>query len=129
MTPLADTQQMCVVWIEDYFTRFGDQKPDSDKQEIRISSPDVKSLYHEYVQNMESMGEVIVHETLFKQLYQVIYPEFSIRRFCHIPGKCDNCEENEELGKSSQADIKEARKQLHMLHRSTYMGERGKLVC
>jgi len=94
-TPLADTQQLAVIWIGDFFEKTAEISPTDDKARINVTFKE--EVYTAYLKSFEGLtlpsGEEIATtcRSRFIELWNVLYPRYYTQCSCDIPGKCDNC--------------------------------------
>ena len=127
-TPLAETQQMCVLWLEGYFEKYGDQAPNRDETHLQIMQK--MDLYEQYVRDtIRQSGQDgrVVPYSRFIILSATVFPSCITRPWCDIPGKCDICYRIDKLRRTSEdAIVQEKLKECHHLHRAgMFMLERN----
>jgi len=127
ITPYAETQMMCSIWLENYFEKYGDKAPNRDETHLLIMQKNdlFKSYIHEF--SNSNPPRSVVSESKFIELWNVLYPTCVSRPWCDIPGKCDICYEIDRLRRSSEESIvQEKLKEAHHLHRGgMFMLERN----
>ena len=118
LTPTADMQHEAVIWMEDYFHTYGDFVPNRG-DEIHVSLPDKKSLWNIYKDHQHSNGLAFISLQKFYELWNTIFPRYTLREFVDIPGKCVTCYEIDSIRKNNKSDNRflRAAKDLHLLHR------------
>jgi hypothetical protein len=120
-------QQLCSLWLENYFEKYGDSAPNRDEVHLLIMQR--KDLYKRYVHELSSasLPQNTVSESRFLQLWDVLFPKCINRPWCDIPGKCDICYEIDRLRRTSEDSIVQKHlKDAHHLHRGgMFMLERN----
>jgi hypothetical protein len=121
LTPLALTQHEAVIWMENYFHTYGDSIPNR-YDEIHISLPDKQTLWLEYKQHQEENEMAYVNLQIFYDLWNTLFPRYTIREIVDIPGKCLTCYEIDSINKNNRSNknIQVAVKHLSVLHRGGY---------
>ena len=127
LTPFAETQAMCSVWLTRYFNTYGDVHPAGDAVKLAVMQ-DI-DIYRKYKfdQDQFTPPRPVVDISRFRKIWQTLYPTCSTRPWCGIPGKCDTCCEIDR-GKRDCEDApkQEFYKQAHHLHRGgLFMLERN----
>ena len=84
LCPLAEAQQYCVTWFQDYFQKFGDCAPNRYETFLIITAR--KVVYEQYSEQMSRQNRVPVQESVFSNLWTTIFPLFINRPWCDIPG-------------------------------------------
>ena len=84
LCPLAEAQQYCVTWFQDYFQKFGDCAPNRYEAFLIITAR--KVVYEQYSEQMSRQNRVPVQESVFSNLWTTIFPRFINRPWCDIPG-------------------------------------------
>ena len=84
LCPLAEAQQYCVTWFQDYFQKFGDCAPNRYETFLIITAR--KVVYEQYSEQMSRQKRVPVQESVFSNLWTTIFPRFINRPWCDIPG-------------------------------------------
>ena len=127
LVPLAERQQYAVLWMEDYFDKYGDQSPNSEETQLCIMhKSDVYKKYFHEMSNANPPREHVDY-SLFNSLWNTIHPKSRSRPWCDIPGKCDTCFEIDSARrKSDDSIVQEMLQQAHHLHRGgLFMQERS----
>ena len=122
LTPMAETQRVCVRWLLRYFELFGD-----DKDEVMIQVMLKKQVHEHYQKHMMSQSRAYVGLERFYDIWNVLYPKHRLRPYCDIPGSCDTCYEIDRL-RRQEKDTHTAQmlKDAHLMHRGgMFMLERG----
>jgi len=114
----------CYGWMRFYFDMVGDQIPNS-AGEIHLEPIWIKDIYAEYLECMQESNFQHLEPTQFAQLWKLCFPNVSIREFKAVTGKCETCSRLSDLRRGKR-DVASRRRltELHLLHRSMYMGER-----
>jgi hypothetical protein len=115
---LADSQQFATVWLENFFSKYGDCAPNRD--EIHLLIMQKKELYDQYVDDFTSSkrNEQIVSYSRFNELWNVLFPRAISRPWCSIPGKCNTCAEiDRKRRESRESHVQECLRDAHHLHR------------
>jgi len=85
---LADTQQIAVIFLEEFFSLVGDVSPTGD--EVKISVHFKNEVYKAYKTKLESAGvddaKKAVSYQRFLQLWDYLFPYYVKRPHCDIPG-------------------------------------------
>jgi hypothetical protein len=128
LTPLVDTQHSCVIWLSDYFERFGDSLPDDDIVNICVDTK--KQVFERYVREKTKNKMPTVDISKFYNLWAVLFPKHRRRPHCDIPGSCDTCFQIEQLRQCSHdKQVEKALHDIHFLHRGgMFMPERTELA-
>jgi hypothetical protein len=125
--PLADLQQFASIWLENYFTTYGDQSPNSDETKLLVMQK--KDVYDKYKHDMEASNppRQLVSNSRFNELWRVLFPTCRSRPWCDVPGKCSTCFEIDKQRHSEHDTvIQEHLKMAHTLHRGgLFMLERN----
>lgn len=125
LCPRARKQQSCVLWLQDYFKKYGDYAPNRD--EIKLLLLQKQIVYDKYVQDYTKSGIDKVDKMTFYRLWCVLFPKCVNRPWCDIPGKCDTCYWIDELRRESRDSfVQEKLLEAHALHRQQFMAERLK---
>jgi len=114
----------CYAWMHFYFDMVGDQIPNSNG-EIHLEPVWIKDVYQEYKDCMFTSGSPTLQPTQFGMMWQTCFRHVTIREFKAVTGKCDTCARLS--ARRRELRDNEGRQHLtmlHMLHRTTYMGER-----
>ena len=122
LTPFAEIQHEAVAWMSNYFKMYGDNIPNRS-DEIHISLPDKKSLWLLYKDHQEEQNSIrYISLQKFYELWNTLFPRYTIRDFVDIPGKCITCYEIDSLRKNNTSNktVLSAAKELHVLHRGGY---------
>ena len=116
LTPLAEVQHLCKIWLEDFFERQGDMDPDSDDVNIQLTLR--KELFKKYSSEMSSRKRQYVSEKRFNEIWNVIFPHHRIRPYCDKPGHCDLCYEVDRGRRTATTKAAEKRfTEAHFIHR------------
>jgi len=129
LQPFSQRQQMCRVWMEDYFKTFGDHQPNSEFNKLSVlTKRDVYDTYKQEFAIKHSPARPVVGYSTFTELWNVMFPYVTIRPFVDVPGKCDICFEIDRLRRSSgDRVLQDAARKAHQLHRGGFfMPERLK---
>jgi hypothetical protein len=121
LTPSAPVQHEAVVWMNNYFHNYGDTVPNRT-DEIHLSLPDKKSLWYLYKEHQEFNDSEYISLEKFYELWQTLYPRYTLREFIDIPGKCITCYEIDSIRKNNRSNenILKAAKKLFVMHRGGY---------
>jgi len=121
LTPSSDLQHEAVIWMDNYFHLYGDKIPNRT-DEIHVSLSDKKSLWILYKFDQEQSYSRFISLSTFYNLWNTLFPRYTIREFVDIPGKCLTCYEIDSIRKnnSSNKRVLSAAKELHILHRGGY---------
>jgi len=124
LCPRPDSQQKATIWIENYFDIFADKSPDSE--EVQLSICYKKDVYAAYKIETEEAMEAPVQETLFRELWNCLFPHYLIRPWLDVPGKCEPCYIiDTERRSTKDKKVQEALRQCHHIHRGgMFMQER-----
>jgi hypothetical protein len=118
----ASLEAFC--WMKFYFSTMGDSIPNSDGQ-IHLEPISVKEIFEEYGRYCESQGSEGLQHTQFGSLWKSCFSHVSIREFKAVTGKCTTCATLSHLRRTVRDNNSRSHiTLLHMLHRTTYMGER-----
>ena len=131
ITPLAERQHLCMLWLENHFDKYGDKSPNKD--ETHLLAMTKEEVYKKY--QLESskinehcdMGGPVQYDT-FTKIWAVVFPHCFSRPWCNIPGKCDSCYEIDRKRREPNLSAKEEKylKIAHSLHRGgLFMPERN----
>lgn len=125
LQPFSDAQQFCSIWLLNYFEKYGDKSPNGEETKLHLMKKN--DVYFKYVNEFKSQGRQYVPESKFINLWNVLYPQYCMRQYCDIPGKCDTCYEIDKLRRTSEESIvQEKLKEAHHLHRGgMFMLERN----
>jgi hypothetical protein len=127
ITPYAERQVMCTLWLEEYFDTYGDQAPNKNETHLLIMQK--KCLYQSYNHQFQNSSppRAVVTESKFIELWNVLFPTCINRSWCDIPGKCDTCYEIDRMRRSSEEKVvQEKLREAHHLHRGgMFMLERN----
>lgn len=118
IAPSADAQKSCILWLEQYFEKYGDHKPNADQINLQILTK--KEVYEKYTFDFKSKyNENIVPIKKFYELWSVLFPKSRIKPWCDIPGKCDICAAIDKGRRINHSDpvVLEKFKEAHLLHR------------
>lgn len=116
LTPLAEKQQHCKLWLEEYFAICGDNVPNED--EIRLSISEKKDVYEKYSRDCYRAQIPIVDEKTFGNLWNVLFPNCVIRAYVDIPGKCNTCYHIDRLRREVNDEMVHRKlSEAHLLHR------------
>lgn len=111
-------------WMNTYFNTMGDAIPNSDGQ-IHLEPISAKEIYEEYERYCEIRGINSLQPSQFFNLWRSCFPHVTIREFKAVTGKCTTCATLSHLRRTVRDNNSRTRiTLLHMLHRTTYMGER-----
>ena len=117
LTPYAEAQHACKIWLDQYFERQGDEDPDSSFVAIQIQLK--KHLYEKYSDEFKRTNREVVDESLFNKIWNVIYPYHRIRPYCDIPGHCSTCYEIDRGRRLATTKSAERRyTEAHFMHRA-----------
>ena len=84
ISPLAEAQQFAIVWMQDYFRKFGDCAPNRYETFLIITAR--KVVYNQYKQQMIRQNRAPVQESVFSNLWVTVFPRYMNRPWCDIPG-------------------------------------------
>ena len=118
LCPLADNQQLAIIWLEEYFLKYGDSAPNRDETHLLIMHK--SDIYKRYVHELETSfpPRKFVSYSRFIALWNVLFPKYINRPWCDIPGKCDICYEIDKQRRTIEESIvQEKLKEAHHLHR------------
>ena len=103
--------------MSEYFKNFGDSAPNSNLVHISVGTKE--DLYRDYVYDNENIS--IVTRQRFLELWRTLFPYVLLRSFVVIMGKCETCQLIDQKRRgTSNPDILDALKKLHLMHRSGY---------
>jgi len=121
LTPSSPTQHEAVIWMDNYFHKYGDSIPNRT-DEIHIALPDKKSLWLLYKENQEKNNSLFIDLQTFYDLWSTLFPRYTLREFVDIPGKCVTCYEIDSIRKSNRSNkiLQLAAHQLAYFHRGGY---------
>lgn len=124
-TPLAETQQNCILWLERYFETYGDQAPNRDETHLLIMEKG--DLFALYEKELKATNRPTVNYSRFIALWNTAFPTCINRPWCDIPGKCDTCYEIDRQRRTTEdAAVQTQLKHAHQLHRGgMFMLERN----
>jgi hypothetical protein len=128
LQPLAETQQFCSIWLLEYFEKYGDKSPNGEETKLHLMKKN--DVYYQYTHEFNLKKRPIVSETKFINLWNVLYPQYCMRQYCDIPGKCETCYEIDRLRRiTDESVVQEKLREAHHLHRGgMFMLERNELV-
>ena len=116
LMPLSSNQHSAMTWLETYANDFGDHIPNENL--IYLSMPTKRSVWRDYVYQMNEFGVPYLQESMFMALWNSIYPNFLIRPWVNVAGKCNTCYYIDAIRRQSKNPaLLEAAKQAHQLHR------------
>lgn len=98
----------------------------------RVNAMVKKEIYSQYCKEQSSLDPdtAIVTESMFNQLWSVVYPYCVQRVHCNIPGKCEICGTIDKLRRSSSARVTLLYlKKAHYLHRGGMFMMERKRYC
>jgi hypothetical protein len=126
LTPLPDVQHYCVIWLSQYFERFGDSLPDADIVHVSVNAE--TEVYVRYKKEREAVHQPFVNESAFFKLWRTLFPKHRRRPHCDIPGSCDTCYYISELRQGTHSkEVEQRLHDAHFLHRAgMFMNERGR---
>ena len=84
ITPMAETQRVCIRWLLRYFELYGDDSPNKDEVMIQVMLK--KDVYDLYRRHMTGQHRDLVGLERFYDIWNVIYPKHRKRPYCDIPG-------------------------------------------
>ena len=118
LCPSAEDQQFCVVFLEDYFEKFGDKAPNREETHLLImQKSDVYEQYTRVFKNSVPPRPVVSYSR-FIAIWSTIFPRCINRPWCDIPGKCVTCYEIDTQRRTADcALVLEHLKMAHHLHR------------
>jgi hypothetical protein len=123
---VPQSQQYCSVWLDEYFSTYGDKKPNGLQTEISVNTK--KEIYEKFVTDAKKNLMSFCSYSTFINLWNAQYPNVKARPWVDVPGKCNTCYLIDR--EKNQATDKEVVRQLgivHQLHRGgLYMLEREK---
>ena len=124
ITPSSDLQMAAVIWLNDYFSVYGDHHPNDEQ--ISMSVPTKKEVWQAYKTEHTSIAQPFVTQSNFNALWLAIYPQYMLKPFISVAATCDTCYKIDTARKSTtDPNVKEALKQCHHLHRGgMFMPER-----
>jgi hypothetical protein len=76
LTPRSDNQEFAIVWMRDFFSRYGDQSP--NREETLLQLMQRKDVYEIYKADFIKLERTVLSYTRFNSLWHVIFP------FCRI---------------------------------------------
>lgn len=123
--PTATSQVFAMKWIDHYWDAFADFTP--NEYQAHISMPTKLDVWQEYVNDMKKISSTpTVSNERFNELWNALFPQYLMRPWINIPGKCETCYEIDQLRKNSTSkQQKIALTQCHLLHRGgLFMKER-----
>jgi hypothetical protein len=84
LCPLADNQQFATIWLENYFSAYGDCAP--NREEVHLMIMQKKDLYKQYVGefNKTQRSDQIIAQNRFNDLWNVLFPRSINRPWCSI---------------------------------------------
>lgn len=124
-TPLADRQQLCIAWLDNYFKAYSDKSPNSLLSKVSLTFK--KDLHDLYVNQITPLSTPVSYNR-FLELWLVLFPYCINRPWCNVPGKCETCFMITEARTRHSNDIKKSKmlQQLHAIHRGgMFMLERN----
>jgi hypothetical protein len=116
LIPLASLQHSAMVWLDQYAKEYGDMIPNKDQ--IWLSMPTKRAVWGQYTDDMTKLGLPNIAESTFIDLWNSIYPNYLIRPWVDITGKCATCYEIDFIRRKSKSSaVMEAARNCHLLHR------------
>jgi hypothetical protein len=124
LCPHSDDQIKATTWIEEYFELFADKSPDSEEVQLAICFK--KDVWRLYRKSRKQANEGFISYSLFVDLWNSLFPNYLIRPWLDVPGKCEVCYEIDTASRStSDKAVQEALRQCHHMHRGgMFMQER-----
>ena len=121
----SDSQQHCVIFLEKYFSLYGDAAPNQD--EIKLAVTRKNEIYKAYVEDSKSLERACVDVPTFYKIWKALFPRCVSRPWCDIPGKCNTCYEIDRMRRESvNPAVQEKLQEAHALHRGgMFMLERN----
>jgi len=131
LTPWNEVEQFASVWLERYVKFYSDSDPTSFHKAVFEMEKGL--LYEKYVQFCQTASSEqnltkrpFVTKQIFSNIWLSLFPYVHLKRKCHIVGKCTSCYIVQDArDKTTDHRELEALKQIHALHRATFMGERN----
>lgn len=120
--PSGDENEYCLQWMQSYFHKFGDKQPDS--YITYLSEAFKRDIYDQYTSHIKEIGVIGISRDSFYRMWVNCFPYCMLRDECNIIGKCKVCAKSSEMRMSKNVVLQEQGKDLHMLHRITFKGER-----
>ena len=112
----SEKSHFCVIWLENYFERYGDFAPNRDEIMLAISRK--KEVYDLYVQDMSSTDRDVVSLQEFYTIWNAFFPRCVSRPWVDIPGKCNTCYEiDRQRRESNDPVVQEKLREAHLMHR------------
>ena len=113
ITPMAETQRVCIRWLLRYFELYGDDSPNKDEVIIQVMlKKDVYELYRRHMTGQHR--EFVGLERFYYDIWNVIYPRHRKR----LPGSCDTCYEIDRLRRQENDNhTAQMLKDAHLMHR------------
>jgi len=124
--PQGDTNEYCLQWMNRYFDKYGDQQPNS--YITYLSEAFKRDIYDQYHKHVSSHHMEAISRDAFYRMWVNCFPYKMLRDECNIVGKCQICARATELRMSKDAIKQEVGKEMHMLHKSMFKGERDELA-
>jgi hypothetical protein len=139
LLPLGGDQRMAMAWLSDFFHKYGDPAPNGE--EIRMSLSDKRDAWVSYsrknltnfnfkifgyytyfklyyADEMKKLKQGYITIKRFYELWNGLYPQYLLRPWISIPGKCEICYLIDTLRRNSNdSKVREALKQCHLMHR------------
>jgi hypothetical protein len=115
--------------MSDYFDMC-DVSPNSDF--VKVHALLKREIYNQYCQEQQALDPdtSVVSESIFNQLWLVVYPYCVRRVHCNIPGKCEICGTIDKLRRSSNTRVTLLYlKKAHFLHRGGMFMMERKRYC
>lgn len=124
--PLADAQQMALVWLIDFFDTNAEVSPTDDCLKIHVTyKTEVYTSYKTSLERCDCPSESDrpkpISEQRFMELWNCVFPRVYTQSACDIPGKCDLCADIDIGMRQAETKIEaQAFKDAHILHRGGF---------
>lgn len=132
LLPVAEKDIDVALWLEDIFLTYGDHAPNRNIHQI--SSTFKRDVYIQYMREFEKLPGGIdrkpVDEQRFNEIWNACFPNYLVRPWANVTGKCDICYKIDFKRRTSTDKVtKEALRQAHLMHRGgLFMPERRRFV-
>ena len=116
LLPANDSDINLSLWLEDCFLSYGDSA--SNRNVSFVASTFKKDIWELYNKEMKRLQKKPVDESRFNEVWLACYPNFLVRPYANVVGKCDTCYKIDYQRRSAtDKQTKEALRQAHLMHR------------
>ena len=128
MLPANENDIDVALWLEDTFLTYGDSAPNKNIHQISATwKSDIFKLYQADMDRLDarrfSQPKVTrVDIKRFSEIWNACYPNYLVRPYANVTGKCDLCYAIDyQRRMSTDKQTKEALRQAHLLHRGGFI--------